>query len=179
MGSADVFSLSENATSVPAANVLTVYLTGASHSGWREGFIERASEHGLSATWLHPQLDHDRSDRVGAQIMGGESDIHHFDRKSALLNVFRNRRLIRRSDVIVAKLDKEIRGWNVAMELGWAAANGIPYITMYSDLVSHMAKELDAQAMAVCENMNQNKRDPMQQAIECLAYMSEGVAGGL
>ena len=58
------------------------------------------------------------------------------------------------------------RQWNAAFDAGYAAAMNKSIITLHPPSISHMLKEVNASASAVCE-------DP-EQVVSTLAYVIKG-----
>src|SRR5699024_11499820 len=66
---------------------LVVYLAGEIHTDWRVEIEEKVKEKGLPITFVAPQTEHDRSDDIGAAILGEEpGEYYKEDRKSTRLN---------------------------------------------------------------------------------------------
>ena len=57
--------------------------------------------------------------------------------------------------MVVVRFGEKYRQWNAAFEAGFAAARGKPIITLHPPAVSHMLKEVNAAASAVCSDPSQ------------------------
>lgn len=68
------------------------------------------------------------------------------------------------TDVVLVQ--KYIRQWNAAFDAGYAAALNKSIITLHPPSISHMLKEVNASASAVCE-------EP-KQVVDTLAYVIKG-----
>ena len=99
-------------------------------------------------------------------ILGVEEKDYWKDHKGGLINAIRTRTAIERSDVVVVKFGEKYRQWNAAFEAGYAAAKGIPIVTLHPPAISHMLKEVNAAASAVCE-------EP-EQVVQILSYTITG-----
>ncbi|MBL6447422.1 YtoQ family protein [Fulvivirga sp. 29W222] len=134
---------------------LQVYLSGEIHSGWREELINEAERQLLPVDFLAPVLNHDASDNVGVEILGAEESNFWKDHKAAKINAIRIKNSIEKADVVVVKFGDKYKQWNAAFDAGYAAALGKSYIVVHSKEFTHALKEVDAQAMAVAENIEQ------------------------
>jgi YtoQ family protein len=138
-----------------AARTWRVYLSGEIHSDWR-GEIERGAEvAGLPVAFGGPVLDHEASDMVGVEILGAEGSAFWRDRKGAGVNAIRTQTLIREADLVVVRFGPKYRQWNAAFDAGYAAALGIPYVTLHDEELDHALKEVDAAAKAVAREPSQ------------------------
>jgi YtoQ family protein len=137
---------------------IRVYLTGEIHTDWRQGLVEACSSSPLPIRFMSPITDHGLSDSIGTDILGEEADPFWKDHKSAKINAMRNRILIDRADVVVARFGEEYRQWNTAFDVGYAAAREKPVIVMHPGSLGHALKEVDAAAMAVAETPEQVAR---------------------
>ena len=102
-----------------------------------------------------PVCDHEASDLVGERVLGAEESDFWRDHKGASINAIRTRTLLAEADVVVVRFGEKYRQWNAAFEAGWASAKGTPIITLHPPAVSHMLKEVNASALAVCEEPEQ------------------------
>ena len=132
-----------------------VYLSGEIHSDWRRQVVEACAAQGLPITFLSPVTDHQLSDDVGADLLGGESESFWKDHKSAKLNAIRIRTMIARADVVVVRFGDRYRQWNAAFDAGYAAALGKPVIVVHPPELGHALKEVDAAALAVAQTPEQ------------------------
>jgi YtoQ family protein len=127
----------------------TVYLSGEIHSDWRERIHAGVKAAGLPA------------------IFGAEADKFWHDRKGAQLNAIRTQNLLKSADIVVVRFGEKYKQWNAAFDAGYAAAMGIPYITLHPTEHDHALKEVDGAANAVA-------REP-EQVVAALAYVINGV----
>ena len=79
----------------------------------------------------------------------------NWDKIGANMNAIRTRTLIDEADVVVVRFGEKYRQWNAAFDAGYAAAHSKPTITLHPPAISHMLKEVNASAMAVCEEPEQ------------------------
>ena len=82
------------------------------------------------------------------------------------MNAIRTKTLIQDADVVVVRFGDKYKQWNAAFDAGYANAIGKPIITLHPPAISHMLKEVNASASAVCE-------DP-EQVVDTLAYIIRG-----
>ena len=135
--------------------IWSVYLSGEIHSDWRERITDGVKAAGLPVELVSPVTVHEDSDDCGVAIFGAEPDKFWHDRKGAQLNAIRTRRLIEDADLVVVRFGEKYRQWNAAFDAGYAAAHSKPTITLHPPAISHMLKEVNASAMAVCEEPEQ------------------------
>ena len=143
-----------------------VYLAGEIHSDWRERIAEGTEQGGLDVAFTSPVTDHGASDDVGVAILGEESEGFWKDHKGAGVNAIRTQTLIRQADVVVVRFRDKYKQWNAAFDSGFAAALGIPIVTLHDPDITHALKEIDRAAMATAESP--------QQVVEVLRYVIEG-----
>lgn len=79
----------------------------------------------------------------------------NYDNKGARMNLIRTRTLLEEADIVCVRFGDKYRQWNAAFDAGYATAKGIPVITLHPPQLGHMLKEVNAVALAVCE-------EPMQ-----------------
>ena len=135
--------------------VWKVYLSGEIHSDWRQE-ISRGLR-GLPVELTHPNLNHEDSDDCGALILGDEATRMNYDNKGARLNLIRTKTAIADSDVVVVRFGEKYRQWNAAFDAGTATALGKCLITLHPPNLGHALKEVNAQALAVCQEPSQVK----------------------
>lgn len=82
------------------------------------------------------------------------------------MNAIRTKTLLSEADVVVVRFGEKYRQWNAAFDAGYASAIGKPIITLHPPSISHMLKEVNAGASAVCE-------EP-EQVVDTLAYVIRG-----
>jgi YtoQ family protein len=143
-----------------------VYLSGEIHTDWRDRIAAGIEAAGLPVSLSAPVTDHSASDDCGVEILGQESSDFWKDHKGARINSIRTRTLIERADVVVVRFGDKYRQWNAAFDAGYAAAAGIPVITLHDPALNHALKEVDAAALAVAETP--------EQVVEILRYVIEG-----
>ena len=132
---------------------LKVYLSGEIHTDWRDQIIAGAD--GLDVQFSSAVTDHDASDDCGATILGGEQNPFWHDRKGAMVNAIRTRKGISDADVVVVRFGEKYKQWNAAFDAGFAAALGKSLIILHGPEHQHPLKEVDAAALAVCEEPDQ------------------------
>jgi len=141
----------------------TVYLSGEIHTDWREQIEKGCADAGLAIEYVSPVTDHAKSDDCGADILGEESNPFWRDHKGASINAIRTRTLIGQADVVVVRFGDKYRQWNAAFDAGYASALGKPIIVLHDPSLTHALKEVDAAALAVCEQP--------QQVVKILKYV--------
>lgn len=139
---------------------------GEIHSDWREQIAQGIQEHKLPVVLSSPITSHEDSDDCGAIILGMEEERPNWDKIGASMNNIRTKTLIQQADVVVVRFGEKYRQWNAAFDAGFAAALGKPIITLHPPAVSHMLKEVNASASAVCE-------EP-EQVVQTFAYAITG-----
>ena len=150
--------------------VWSVYLSGESHSDWREQITSGVAAAGLPVRLSAPVTEHADSDDCGTAIFGAEESKYWHDRKSARLNSIRNVTLIADADIVVVRFGERYKQWNAAFDAGYAVAKGKPIITLHPGEHDHALKEIDAAASAVA-------REPGQ-VVQALAYIIRGELPG-
>jgi len=143
----------------------SVYLSGEIHTDWRERIQHSAQAAALDVEFVAPVTDHVRSDDCGAAILGPEENSFWHDHKGAKINAIRTRALIEKSDLLVVRFGDKYRQWNAAFDAGFAAALGKPVITLHHPELTHVLKEVDAAAQAVCQTP--------EQVVEILKYVTK------
>jgi YtoQ family protein len=143
-----------------------VYLAGEIHSDWREVIAKGIADKNLPVSLTYPNTSHEDSDDCGAIILGMQEERPNWDMIGAKMNAIRTKTLLTESDVVVVRFGEKYRQWNAAFEAGYAAALGKPMIILHPPAISHMLKEVNASANAVCE-------DP-EQVVDTLAYVILG-----
>lgn len=149
-----------------AEKVWKVYLSGEIHSDWREKIAFGISEKNLPVDITSPNTSHEDSDDCGAVILGMEEERRNWDKIGANMNAIRTKTLLSEADVVVVRFGEKYRQWNAAFDAGYASALGKPLITLHPPTISHMLKEVNAGANAVCE-------EP-EQVVDTLAYVIRG-----
>ena len=129
---------------------LNVYLSGETHTDWREQIIS-ASE-GLDVSFNSPVTDHAASDDCGVEILGAEDQKYWHDHKGAMVNAIRTRKGIQDADIVVVRFGEQYKQWNAAFDAGFAAALGKSLIVVHGPEHQHPLKEIDAAALAVTED---------------------------
>ncbi len=128
----------------------TIYLAGEIHSDWRDDIARLADAADLPVRFTGPVTDHAASDDCGVAITGPESSKFWHDRKGALLNGVRTRRMIKAADVVVVRFGDRYKQWNAAFDAGLASAWDKPLVTLHEAEHDHALKEVDAAAAMVC-----------------------------
>lgn len=144
---------------------LTVYLAGQIHDDWRKQVEKKAQNTKLPLTFVSPQTNHDRSDNVGADILGKQPDKLYTDDAASDINNFRTEVLMQKSDVVIALFGQEYKQWNTAMDASAAITMNKPTIIIRPESLIHPLKELSNRANVTVENIDQ--------ALEVLAYIYE------
>jgi len=124
----------------------------------------------LDVTFESPVTDHDASDDCGVAILGAEPNKYWHDHKGAMVNAIRTRKGISDADVVVVRFGEKYKQWNAAFDAGYAAALGKSLIILHGVEHQHPLKEVDAAALAVCE-------EP-RQVVEILNYVLTGKLPG-
>eukprot|EP00980_Cylindrotheca_fusiformis_P018106 scaffold5817_cov101-Cylindrotheca_fusiformis.AAC.11 len=159
-------SASLRSFSSSSEKVWKVYLSGEIHSDWREVIANGISEKKLPVSITSPNTSHEDSDDCGAIILGMQEERPNWDKIGANMNAIRTKTLLSEADVVVVRFGEKYRQWNAAFDAGYASALGKPLITLHPPSISHMLKEVNAGANAVCE-------DP-EQVVDTLAYVIRG-----
>ena len=146
--------------------IWTVYLSGEIHTDWRMRIEEGSLAAGLAISFVGPVTDHATSDDCGVEILGPEENSFWHDRKGASLNAIRTRSLLESADIVVVRFGDKYRQWNAAFDAGYAAANGIPLVTLHDEALNHALKEVDAAAAAVAATP--------EQVVRVLRYVISG-----
>lgn len=144
---------------------LTVYLAGEIHTDWRDEIITKAKEKDLPLKFVSPQLNHDRSDDIGEDILGKQPNNYYRDHVASGVNNLRTHVMMQKADVVIALFGEEYRQWNTAMDASTAVALNKPLILIRPEKFIHPLKELSNKAHVVC--------DKVDQAIEVLSYIYE------
>ncbi|MGP3738496.1 YtoQ family protein [Bacillus altitudinis] len=144
---------------------LTVYLAGEIHSQWRDEIKEKSQSLKLPVTFVGPMENHERSDNIGEDILGGQPNAILKDDAASDLNNFRTELLLNKADVVIARFGKKYKQWNTAMDASSAIAKGKPLILIRPKELHHPLKELSNKANITVETVNQ--------AIKALSYVFE------
>ena len=104
---------------------------------------------------MGPVTHHEKSDDVGASIFGEEEKQHWRDHKAARINAIRTSKGIQDADLIIVRFGNKFKQWNAAFDAGYAAALGIPFVTLHEGTLTHPLKEINAAAQATAENPRQ------------------------
>ena len=140
-----------------------VYLSGEIHTDWRERIQKGANRANLDITFTTPVTHHETSDNVGEAILGKEKSSFWRDHKAAKINAIRIQRAIDDADLVVVRFGDKFKQWNAAFDAGYAAALGIPIVTLHDEGLTHPLKEVDAAASATAETP--------EQIVEILKYL--------
>lgn len=109
--------------------------------------------------------NHDRSDNIGEDILGGRPNAILKDDAASDLNNFRTELLLNKADVVIARFGEKYKQWNTAMDASSAIAKGKPLILIRPKELHHPLKELSNKANITVETVNQ--------AIKALSYVFE------
>ena len=140
-----------------------VYLSGEIHTDWRERIQEGANRANLDITFTTPVTHHETSDNVGEAILGKETSSFWRDHKAAKINAIRIQKALEDADLVVVRFGDKFKQWNAAFDAGYAAALGIPIVTLHDEELTHPLKEVDAAASATAETP--------EQIVEILKYL--------
>jgi YtoQ family protein len=141
--------------STTPARTWRVYLSGEIHTGWRDAISAAVHERKLPIAISGPNTSHEDSDDCGAIILGMEEKRPNWDAIGARMNAIRTKTLIGEADIVVVRFGEKYRQWNAAFEAGYASALGKAIIVQHPPAISHMLKEVNAGALAVCEDIDQ------------------------
>lgn len=144
---------------------LTVYLAGEIHSQWRDEIKEKSQSLKLPVTFVGPMENHERSDNIGEDILGGQPNAIFKDDAASDLNNFRTEILLNKADIVIARFGEKYKQWNTAMDASSAIAKGKPLILIRPKELHHPLKELSNKANITVETVNQ--------AIKALSYVFE------
>jgi YtoQ family protein len=140
-----------------------VYLSGEIHTNWRDDIMNLAKEKGLDINFFSPQLNHEKSDHIGRNILGDQGSSFHNDHISSKINSIKTHTLMSKCDIVIVKFGEKYRQWNASFDAGLAYGLGKKIIVIHPDSFIHPLKEVDAVASAVATNE--------EQVIEILEYI--------
>ena len=147
-----------------------IYCSGEIHTNWRKTLKNMAKAEDLPVEFTSANCNHDESDAAGDTLepfcdkpdMMGENSKDYFwrDHKSAKINQTRIQTLIKDCDFGIVTFGQGghldfYSQWNVAFEAGCLYENGKPFIMVHPDSILHPLKEIDAHALAWCQNYEQ------------------------
>jgi YtoQ family protein len=118
----------------------------------------------LPIEFTSPVTDHDASDNCGVKILGDEDKPSWKDHKGASINSIRTKTLLDDADLVIVRFGEKYRQWNAAFDAGYAAASGIPIITLHDEEHNHALKEINAAACASARTT--------QQVVDILRYVT-------
>lgn len=144
---------------------ITVYLAGQIHDDWRDRFRTLVEQKQLPVTCVGPQEQHDRSDNIGEDILGEQTNAVQKDEAASQINNLRTTVLMNKADVVIAYFGQQYKQWNTAVDAGTAAAQGKPVILVRERSLHHALKELSNKSQVVVETL--------EQAVEAIAYIFE------
>ncbi|WP_181349925.1 YtoQ family protein [Thalassobacillus sp. CUG 92003] len=144
---------------------LTVYLAGQIHDDWREQLKGKAHEQQLPLDFVSPQVNHDRSDQIGEDILGEQPNHLLRDDAASSINNFRTHVLMQKSDIVIALFGEKYKQWNTAMDASTALQLDKPTIIIRPETLIHPLKELSNKANITVTSIDQ--------AIAALAYIYE------
>ena len=146
--------------------MIIVYLAGEIHSNWREEIINLCKADKLDIKFTLPVTNHENSDNVGVEILGGEEKNFWKDQKGANINSIRTKKSIQDCDLVIVKFGEKYKQWNAAFDAGYAAALNKSIIVIHNEDQQHALKEIDAAASAVASDT--------KQVVRILKYVLEG-----
>ena len=146
--------------------IWSVYLSGEIHSDWRSIITKTCTSRSLPISFTSPNTSHADSDDCGPRILGTESTRPNWDSKSSKINSVVTSTAIKNADIVVVLFGEKYRQWNAAYDAGYATAIGKPVITIHPPEISHMLKEVNSSATAVCETP--------EEAVDVLSYVVAG-----
>ena len=135
--------------------MITVYLAGEIHSNWREEIINLCKVDKLDIKFTSPVTNHENSDNVGVEILGGEEKNFWKDNKGAKINSIKTKKSIKDCDLVIVKFGEKYKQWNAAFDAGYASALNKSIVVIHDDNHQHALKEVDAFASAVAKDQNQ------------------------
>ncbi len=141
----------------------TIYLSGETHTDWRDQIIQGIENNNLDIEVLGPITDLNISENIGAEILGPEENNFWRDHKSAKINALRNNHYLGQADLVVVRFGEKYKQWEAAFDAGLAIGMGIPIVVMHDPELTHALKEIDATALAVTQDS--------LQVIEILKYI--------
>lgn len=144
---------------------LTVYLAGEIHTDWRGELKEKAKALQLPVHFVGPMENHERSDKIGEEILGEQPGPVYLDQASSSINNLRTQLLMEKSDLVIALFGEQYKQWNTSMDASTAATLKKPLILIRPEKLHHPLKELSQKANATVETVNQ--------AIKILSYVFE------
>ena len=140
-----------------------VYLSGEIHTDWRDRIQKGANRANLDITFTTPVTHHEASDDVGEAILGKEDSSFWRDHKAAKINAIRIQKAIEDADLVVVRFGEKFKQWNAAFDAGYAAALGVPIVTLLDEGLTHPLKEVVAAARATAQTP--------EQIVEILQYL--------
>ncbi|WP_101844766.1 YtoQ family protein [Halobacillus sp. Marseille-P3879] len=143
----------------------TVYLAGQIHDDWREKVRKTAKERDLPIHFVGPQENHERSDRIGEEILGPQPNKRLTDDAASDINNFRTQLLLEKADAVIALFGESYKQWNTALDAGLAVQADKPLILVRPESLIHPLKELSNQANVTVETIDQ--------ALAVLSYVYE------
>ena len=144
-----------------------IYLSGEIHTDWRKEIMEKAYEADLPVEFYSANTHHESSDAAGDHL-GPESDGYWRDHKSAKVNLIRTKTMIENADLVIIRFGDKYKQWNAAFDAGFCAALSTPYITLHDESLVHALKEVDAQALAWTQSVDE--------VVETLKKVMSGLA---
>ena len=142
-----------------------VYLAGEIHSTWRDEIKEKAKSLQLPITFVGPMEDHDRSDDIGAEVLGEQPNAIFHDLAASNINNLRTEILLKKADLVIALFGEQYRQWNTAMDASTAITLNKPLILIRPEKLHHPLKELSEKANVTVTSVDQ--------AMKALHYIFE------
>ena len=109
----------------------------------------------MNINFTEPVTNHEFSDDCGVVLTGPEDNKFWHDHKGAKINAIRTRNHIENADIVIVRFGDKYKQWNAAFDAGYAAALGIPIITIHDASNQHALKEIDAASLAVVSSPSQ------------------------
>jgi YtoQ family protein len=144
---------------------LVVYLAGEIHSDWRNEIKDKTAALKLPLEFVGPMENHERSDHIGVEILGEQSNAILKDEAASKINNLRTELLMKKADIVVALFGQKYKQWNTAMDASSALSLGKPVILIRPKDLHHPLKELSEKANVTVETVNQ--------AIKVISYIFE------
>ncbi len=155
--------------------IWNVYLSGEIHTDWRDQIIQKSAEFELPIEFTSAVTNHGASDEAGDVLgqhliksgsEGGGAISSDFwrDHQSAKVNGIRTKSMLENCNLAVIRFGDKYKQWNAAFDAGYCAAMSTPYITLHSADIIHPLKEVDGNAMAWAQSVDQ--------VVEVLKYVT-------
>lgn len=155
--------------------IWNVYLSGEIHTDWRDQIIQKSVQLELPIEFTSAVTDHQASDAAGDVLEqhlvkslnegdGSANSSFWRDHQSAKVNGIRTKTMLESCNLAVIRFGDKYKQWNAAFDAGYCAAMGTPYITLHSQDIIHPLKEVDSDALAWAQTVDQ--------VVEVLKYVT-------